>query len=93
MRYPPHVRQEIEWLLRTHFKTLYNPPTHFDIPADFLPCYHTSALTVTLHHILFAFENKRNILLVGESGSGLTYIARWAAEYYGRFRAHSLTGQ
>jgi midasin (ATPase involved in ribosome maturation) len=91
MRYPKGIRQQIIDILHREFLVLFQTPTPFEIPADFPKCYHNPTLANALKHIFFAFDNQRSVLLVGEEGSGLTQIARWAADYYSQIRDPSHT--
>jgi MoxR-like ATPase len=84
MHYPREVREQMTNLLCDKYSSLYSDtPNDFQIPKTFPHCFHNPSLIEAVCHILFAFDNHRNVLLVGEEGCGLTQVARWIAEYYG----------
>jgi len=45
-------------------------------------CFDNENLSKTLNSTLISLENKRNVIIIGEEGSGLTQVARWSAEIF-----------
>jgi MoxR-like ATPase len=86
MRYPSDIRESIVKDLRSKYPALHCQSEPYEMPARYPSCFHNKVIQNAVKHILSAFENQRNVLLIGKEGSGLTQIARWSAEYYSGLR-------
>jgi len=51
---------------------------------DFPICYKNNNLIQAINSILFSLKNLRHIVIVGETGSGITQVARWSAEIFSK---------
>ena len=69
------------------FQTLKNlKPSSFKLPKEFPHSYSNDNLCEAVSSALFSLTNERNIILVGEDGSGITQIARWCADCFNNFK-------
>jgi hypothetical protein len=93
MRYPDKIRKLLIGLLQEKYPSLYFQPLAFSIPQKFPRCFQNSSLIRIVKFILTSFENKKNVLLIGKEGSGLTQIARWTAEFYSTIHSSDNTFQ
>ena len=69
----------------SNFKNLKNliiPEKSLD--KDFPECFSNKSLIETISSVLLSLNNKRNVLIVGNSESGLTQLAKWCSIYYNK---------
>ena len=69
----------------SNFKNLKNliiPEKILD--KDFPECFPNKSLIETISSVLLSLNNKRNVLIVGNSESGLTQLAKWCSIYYNK---------
>lgn len=69
----------------SNFKNLKNliiPEKILD--KDFPECFPNKSLIETINSVLLSLNNKRNVLIVGNSESGLTQLAKWCSIYYNK---------
>ena len=65
------------------YKTLSNiKPSLNELPKVFPECFKNEELIETTKEVILSLNNKRNVLIVGKNGSGLTRIAQWCSIYF-----------
>ena len=52
------------------------------LPKTFPKCFQNKALLDVMKSVEFSLKNKRNIILSGKEGNGLTQIAKWISKWY-----------
>lgn len=55
---------------------------NYSLPKSFPKCFQNKALLDAMKSVEFSFKNKRNIILSGKEGNGLTQIAKWISKWY-----------
>ena len=53
-----------------------------ELPNDFPKCYSNFSLKKAFYFANIAKRNKKNILIVGKQGSGITQVAKWFSFYF-----------
>ena len=54
------------------------------LDKDFPECFPNKSLIETINSVLLSLNNKRNVLIVGNSESGLTQLAKWCSIFYNK---------
>ena len=54
----------------------------YKLPETFPKCYQNKALLDVMKSVEFSFKNRRNVILSGKEGNGLTQIAKWISQWY-----------
>ena len=54
----------------------------YSLPNTFPKCFVNKALLDVMKSVEFSFKNRRNVILSGKEGSGLTQIAKWISKWY-----------
>ena len=54
------------------------------LPKNFPECFINDALIQTVNSVLLALRNKRNVIIVGDDESGLTFIAECCSKYFNK---------
>jgi hypothetical protein len=70
----------MENLIRKKYQAIGTVSNIFEFLPDFPSCFHNFILESVVNNVLFAFENRRNVFLVGKEGCGLTHLTRWLAD-------------
>ena len=58
------------------------------LPKNFPDCFKNESLIQAVNMILLALKNKRNVIIVGNPESGLTYIAELCSRYFNFLKKH-----
>ena len=58
------------------------------LPKDFPICFKNESLIQAVNMILLALKNKRNVIILGNPESGLTYVAELCSRYFNFLKKH-----
>ena len=73
-----------------NFKNLKNlTSSNIQLDDKFPECFPNKSLKEAINSILLSLKNKRNVLIVGNSESGLTQLAKWCLIFYNKNIKHN----
>jgi hypothetical protein len=79
MHYLDEIGESFVSLLRTEYKCLHCSPGWFAVARVRVDCLHSVAVHEARRHIIFAFENGRSVLFVGEEWSGSSHGGEYSS--------------
>ena len=59
------------------------------LPKNFPDCFKNDSVIQTVNMVILALQNKRNVIIVGNEESGLTYIAELCSRYFNKINGKS----
>ena len=81
-RYKKEIRQELIKIIKNKKSFRVFESQEYKLPETFPKCFKNKALLDVMKSVDFSFKNKRNIILSGKEGNGLTQIAKWISNWY-----------
>ena len=81
-RYDKIMKNEMIKTLKSKTTFLAFESQNYTLPKTFPKCFQNKALLDAMKSIEFSFKNKRNIILSGKEGNGLTQVEKWISKWY-----------
>ena len=81
-RYNKELKKELIYTLNKKSSFIDSKNKNYSLPKTFPKCFHSKALLELMKFVQFSFKNKRNIILSGKEGNGLTQVSKWISTWY-----------